>query len=345
VRLLVELTLENEALARAEALAAREALRGSSRSRSLGVGPGMIVIDANASLARALAARLGLARRVSRLVAAGSPEEVAQAAARVRVAGSFAVRPRFLTPGGDAAALDALVRRAGDAVRKSNPDARVDLESPDVELPLLASGGMRWLCVGLADVPRSEVRSRDPRRRGLDRPIGIPAKFARAMANLARVRRGGVLLDPFCGSGGILLEGALIGARPVGIDIDPDLLEIASRTLSRLAPRSGPRLIEGDSESAPALLRRAGVRKVDAVVADLPYGRSSLVAGRSKRGIARVLASAATALLAPGARAVASTDSPEALEPEMSSAFDLEERFSLYVHKSLTRHILVMRRS
>ena len=344
VRLLVELTLENEALARAEALATRELLTGSSRLDGVAVGPGVVAFSGSRSLARRLGARLGLARRVSRLIAVGDARAVIRGASRTRLSGSFAIRPHFLTPGGDARALDRLVRATGDSMREACPGAKVELESPSTEFPLLSSGGINWFGETLSEVGRSEIHSRDPQRRRLDRPIGMAAKYARALVNLARVRKGDVVLDPFCGSGGILLEAALAGARPVGIDIDAAVLRIADATVRRYSPAVTTRLIEGDSEDAPALLRRARVGRVAAVVTDLPYGRSTRVAGRTKREIASILVSSSAKLLMPGARLVATTDSPGELERSAARNFRIEERFSLFVHRSLTRHIFVMAR-
>jgi tRNA (guanine10-N2)-dimethyltransferase len=45
----------------------------------------------------------------------------------------------------------------------------------------------------------------------------LPPKLARMMINLAG-KRGGVLLDPFCGSGAVLLEGLLMGFDVIGSD-------------------------------------------------------------------------------------------------------------------------------
>ena len=45
-------------------------------------------------------------------------------------------------------------------------------------------------------------------------------KLARCMANLARVKEGDTVLDPFCGTGGILIEAGLIGCKVIGCDID-----------------------------------------------------------------------------------------------------------------------------
>jgi tRNA G10 N-methylase Trm11 len=50
----------------------------------------------------------------------------------------------------------------------------------------------------------------------------LPPKLARIMVNLARVPKGGTVIDPFCGSGTVLMEAALatVAAKIIGSDID-----------------------------------------------------------------------------------------------------------------------------
>lgn len=50
----------------------------------------------------------------------------------------------------------------------------------------------------------------------------LPPKIARSMVNLVPFKDGGTLLDPFCGSGRILVEAAELGYKIVGNDISID---------------------------------------------------------------------------------------------------------------------------
>ncbi|CAM9189473.1 unnamed protein product [Discosporangium mesarthrocarpum] len=50
-------------------------------------------------------------------------------------------------------------------------------------------------------------------------PTAIEPEVALVMANLAKVRQGSLVLDPFCGSCSLLLPAAYLGARTVGSDI------------------------------------------------------------------------------------------------------------------------------
>ncbi len=66
---------------------------------------------------------------------------------------------------------------------------------------------------------------RDMNRPYVDVDMGtLPPKLARIMVNFAQVKEGGIIWDPFCGSGTILLESLLSGINVLGSDIDPKAL-------------------------------------------------------------------------------------------------------------------------
>ncbi|KAL1521318.1 hypothetical protein AB1Y20_020985 [Prymnesium parvum] len=66
----------------------------------------------------------------------------------------------------------------------------------------------------------------------------LPADLAFLMANSARVRRGSLVLDPFCGTASTLLSCARFGACVVGVDID-------ARTLGCVEAEGGGRAERG----------------------------------------------------------------------------------------------------
>lgn len=63
----------------------------------------------------------------------------------------------------------------------------------------------------------------------------LPVKLARMMINLANVPDGGVVWDPFCGSGTLLLQGLLLGYNMVGSDISHDAVECSQRNIEWLS--------------------------------------------------------------------------------------------------------------
>ena len=62
----------------------------------------------------------------------------------------------------------------------------------------------------------------------------LPPKIARLMVNLATGGENGVLLDPFCGTGTILMEAMLLGNQVVGSDNDSSAIAGTKRNISWL---------------------------------------------------------------------------------------------------------------
>ncbi len=68
--------------------------------------------------------------------------------------------------------------------------------------------------------------SRDYEKPFVNKEMGVlPIKLSRMMINLANIKEGETLWDPFCGSGNILLEGLDLGYDVLGSDIDTESLQ------------------------------------------------------------------------------------------------------------------------
>ncbi|MDP3985812.1 MAG: DNA methyltransferase, partial [Candidatus Veblenbacteria bacterium] len=101
---------------------------------------------------------------------------------------------------------------------------------------------------------------RDYGRPERDARVGmLPPKLARLMLNLAQVPEGGGVLDPFCGSGTVLQEAALMGYRHlVGVDADAKGIERTRANFAWLKNRQPqlpqPALMVSDVRKLPTLL-------------------------------------------------------------------------------------------
>lgn len=76
---------------------------------------------------------------------------------------------------------------------------------------------------------------RDTQRPGVDYEMGVlPQKLAKIMCNLTALREG-IIWDPFCGSGTILMEAAVLGFDILGTDIDLMALDSLSKNIQWLS--------------------------------------------------------------------------------------------------------------
>lgn len=101
----------------------------------------------------------------------------------------------------------------------------------------------------------------------------LPPKLARILLNLSEAGQGAKILDPFCGSGVVLSEGALLGYSMTGMDIAPEALQASRANLEWLQERypAAARCLlkQGDAREA---VRNFGPFSFDAVVGEGDLG-------------------------------------------------------------------------
>jgi tRNA G10 N-methylase Trm11 len=89
----------------------------------------------------------------------------------------------------------------------------------------------------IPDTQQFQLRSNE--RPVVSADISISSRLAKLLLNVAGVRKGQLVLDPFCGSGTILSEALLMGANCIGVDRDPVRIENTERNLEWLSKTLG----------------------------------------------------------------------------------------------------------
>jgi putative methyltransferase (TIGR01177 family) len=327
----VQTSGESALLARAEAAGAVEALGGRlGRLRGPAIGLVEVEVDSEERL-RALASRLALARRT--LVAVSGGESPLDAA---RLAGAARQSAEFRRLGGAGRASDPTVRRLGQAFVDGG--GSIDLEDPSERFWLLRpDAGPELLLREVAAVDRRGTAARAMPRLPFRRPVALPPRLARAAANLASIRPGDRVLDPFLGTGALLGEAAILGARVYGLDADAEMVRGALRNLAHLGV-AAEALAQGDARSAEL---PGGPPEFDAILTDPPYGRSSASVGdRPERLVPEALSRWAGRVAAGGRVVVVAPGGPPTLSPPWAEAC----RVPVRVHRSLTREFRLYRR-
>jgi tRNA (guanine10-N2)-dimethyltransferase len=216
-------------------------------------------------------------------------------------------------------------------------EGNVALEEPDREVSVFvgADGVTTYLAITRPGAMRQGWVTRRPRSRAFFHPSAIFPKLSRALVNLSGVQAGEAFLDPYCGTGSLLIEASIIGAEPVGIDLARKMVRGARRNSIKYGqPWLG--IVRGDS-------RRLPIREVGAVATDIPYGRASSAGGLESSEILRSLVEGAEHVLPVGRKLVVMH--PKSLEvEEVVGGLRIEEELDIYIHRTLTRTITVMRR-
>ncbi len=211
---------------------------------------------------------------------------------------------------------------------------RINLARPDIKVRVFVSDKAH-AGLTLFEQDKRAIDGRRPVRRPFFSPVTLHPKLARSLVNLARLPNGGRVLDPFCGTGGILIEAGLMGMRVAGSDIEWTMVEGARQNLRHYGIAE-PRLFQSDIGEVPLSIGEIGV---DGVVTDVPYGRASGTRGEKVAGIYGRLFDTASSLLGSGKRLVVAVHDP-ALMPAHGD-FRLVQSFEARVHRSLTRHLMV----
>ncbi len=210
--------------------------------------------------------------------------------------------------------------------------ARADLKNPAVRLRVLLTEDKSIFGRIMYSIDRSAYEARKPHYKPFFYPGVLMPRVARALVNIAKPGKN--LLDPFCGTGGILVEAGLIGIRVIGGDVQRKLLLGAKMNLDYYN-------IDHSLVYQDACRMALRDESMDAVVTDPPYGRSAAIKAESLEYMLAKSLGEIYRVLKQGKRAVFISEREiEALAKE--AGFKVAQIHIQRVHKSLTRRICIL---
>ncbi|MFI5418450.1 MAG: TRM11 family SAM-dependent methyltransferase [Candidatus Lutacidiplasmatales archaeon] len=329
----VELSLANPELGRWESVSAAEAVGGGAAlPMPEGAHETLRVWVPSREAQEAFCGRIALARRILRPFASGDEGILAGLRELGRARQSAAMR-RFGHPRGPLP-REVVGRFAGAYVEAGG---RIDLDHPERRFWFRVDDRREWSGfeeVGVPD-PHALAERRMPKL-PFQRPVSLAPRLARAAANLARVRPGDRVVDPFVGTGALLLEAGLLGAKLFGVDRDDTMARGALRNMAAFDVEA---IRVDDAESAA---RAYSGPPFDALLTDPPYGRASGSGGEPAETLIRRVLPAWAAHVRPAGRIVVVVPGgPDPLSAPWERRLSIPDR----VHRSLTREFRVYERS
>lgn len=107
------------------------------------------------------------------------------------------------------------------------------------------------------DYSYKEVKERDMKKPFRREALAISPRLAKILVNLSQTKPGQLLLDPFCGVGGILQEALLKGINCYGIDKDKEAIIFAKKNMNWMNDnyeiKASYTLLNADSKNMPQL--------------------------------------------------------------------------------------------
>ncbi len=235
---------------------------------------------------------------------------------------SFRVRVKRILSDIDALQME---KKIADDLQEEHGRLPVDLENPEQEIYYIIQKNREFVGRTVLDFHHS-YQKRKPQYRPYFHPSSLHPRIARALVNLGRAHH--EVLDPFCGTGGILIEAGLMGLKVKGLDISEKMVEGTKQNLDYFHIKDYEIRLGNAAEVSEYF------PQIESVVTDVPYGKASRVfpskdmyaeAFRSLREITEK----------------GCIVCPEHYDFE-KVGFTVREKFALRVHKSLTRYVYVL---
>lgn len=142
---------------------------------------------------------------------------------------------------------------------------KVDLENPKTRIDLFFTNKNVY-CGLLIFENNEDFESRKSHLRPFPHPSSLHPRLARALINITGIKEDEILFDPFCGTGGFLIEAGLMKIKTIGYDINKSMVNGCIKNLKNLKiqnftifPKNALKIFHG----------------FDYVVSDLPYGLNS----------------------------------------------------------------------
>ena len=326
---LFELGGENKELAKIEA---QELLKTEGYNPETRFEEGqIIIIKTSQKLALNTIQRLGMTKRVSRIIHSSEEKDIGKVIEQLPTLdlgkSSFAIRQ---------ISRNVISERkiAIKIGRKIPIENEIDLDNPEVKI--LFYTGSRTIISILEENSTTSYKSclkHHVRYRPYFSPISIHPRIARSMVNLANCSPNNTVLDPFCGTGGILIEAADMGMKAKGIDLLEKMVVNSNGNLEHFGLEG--KIMKGDVEESKS-------QSFEAIVTDPPYGIASSTGGEKISELLQRAMNIFSEAMEKGKRIVLAISNPELIQ---TTNFKKIYQFEWYIHKSLTRYIMVLEKT
>ncbi len=332
-----ELSGEHSTLPASEALACLESL--NAKFRIVHKLDGCLVVELEGyarEIIDILSKRLAMTHHIIEVLSIGGSgeEEILEnvSMAHVDFEGTYSIRVKRVKEYSEIN-TELMERRIGGIFYRRG--ARADLKYPDVKLRLLLTGDKSIFGIIRGSVDRGAFEARKPHYKPFFYPGVLMPRVARALVNIAKPEE--YLFDPFCGTGGILVEAGLMGIKVIGGDVQRKLLLGAKMNLEHYN-------IDYSLMYQDACSMALRDESMDAVVTDPPYGRSAAIRAESLSHLLAGSLHEINRVLRTGKRAIFISERQiEDLAEE--AGFMIVESHLQRVHKSLTRRISVLEKA
>ena len=288
---------------------------------------------------RILTKRLGYTHEVHELILKSDVDKLSHDVESVDwseyIDETFAVRVKRIRTEVDTVGME---RELGTLILDNCDNIKVNLSKPKTLIRTVAYGNKLFVAIERIKLNKKHFEESKPHKRPFFYPGSMNPKLARCMVNLSRIREGQLLLDPFCGTGGILIEAGLIGCKVVGSDIYWKMQNGTGINLDYYGIT--------DYRTFHLDVRELKMyEKVSSVVTDPPYGISTSTGDVDGEEIFKEFFHAIYDNMKDDAYLCMASPHYVDLNPMVDEVgFEIVEQYGIKMHRSLTRIISVIKK-
>lgn len=214
----------------------------------------------------------------------------------------------------------------------------VNLTYPEIELRIVVTEHIAYFGIKKIQIDTSHFQKRRGHLRPFLLPITLHPKIARALVNLSCAKKQDTLLDPFCGTGGILLEAGLLGMHVIGSDVDKKMIDGCKKNLEFYNLKNFSLFCADIGNISKH------VCSVDTIVTDFPYARSTTTKGEQLDKLYNRAFMSISQILKKNGRAVVGFSNENILRIGEKYLTVLTS-YQIKSHRSLTRYFIVFKNS
>ncbi len=224
----------------------------------------------------------------------------------------------------------------GGTINSMVESSKVNLKDPDCFIRLIYLDKIVLLTQRIMKIDKKHFNNFKPHKRPFFYPGSMSPKLARCMVNLTEIKEDDTVLDPFCGTGGILIEAGILGAKLIGSDLDYKMVEGTRRNLEHCGFKNS-QIFREDAKKIHLETR------VNAIVTDPPYGISASTGGEDSTNLYSAALKNMDGLLKEKGKICMAT--PHYMDIRgliKDTNFEIIEQHHIRMHKSLTRVISLL---
>ena len=213
--------------------------------------------------------------------------------------------------------------KLGSLIWKQLQKPKVNLENPKTKIVFIYHKNKIFILKQIKKLNHTFEQRKAHRREAL-LPIAMHPRLACAMVNLLYPAK--TIYDPFCGTGGILIEAGLMGINTIGSDIDKRMINATKTNLKKYKIK--------------AKLKQADATKIKAkhIVAELPFGKNT-----KKQDLIKLYTAFLKNCKKNKSKLVVSFPNTINFKQIIKKTkYKIKSQFKIPIHKSLTKTIVIL---